>query len=88
MRYFERWCGLVREGMLHSQSMLTSRIAFGAKICQGLFRAVAQRRKAVAMELWKYQLMTRWVKEKAMLLPLNHSSGTNLSSYTLPWPGL
>lgn len=88
VRYFERWVGLVHESMSVVQPLITARISLGAKICQAMLRAAALRGKSFAMELWKYRLMTSWVKAKAMLLPLEHTAGTSLNMYQLPWPGL
>ena len=60
-------------------------VALAGERCKAFWRSMDKTRMGFAMEAWKYRLMMRWVKERAMLLPLpDVDPGVTL----LPWPGM
>jgi len=86
---FMRWkqCvkGKVSAKMTDKLAQRAGSVTLAGERCKAFWRGVDRTRMQDAMERWKYKLMMRWVKERAMLLPLPEvDPGTTL----MPWPGM
>jgi hypothetical protein len=86
---FSHWKHTVSHGVSTQQSnelaQRAGTIALAGERCKAFWRMMDRARAQHAMEVWKYRLMMRWVKERAMMIPLaDVDPGTTL----MPWPGM